>query len=167
MPKVIFIGDDHFDDKTIKNNLDRFKKKYNLSQKYALLLEVDYSDEPETNTNDAVGIVTEKKTGKEDWAVLTNLASKADCCYGFDHSAKTFTVFRQNKQYQNIRKLIDIIRKWQPSMDIIVVVGTAHLEENKTENGWIPHHERLDKEIGNTYCYFTYEDGEEFDYDDS
>ena len=168
MCRIIFIGDVHNEGTSIVNNYGRFKKKNGeIGKRFTLLLEVNYDGTPEEDSNTAVTIVTESKPQNGDKAFLIELANKASVCYGFDsddHS--TYSLARQNQQYKNIKKLAEAIIA-RDKMDVLIIVGAAHLERNEEHKTWEPHHEKLDGALGkNVYCYSMFEDGSKLDYDD-
>ena len=168
MCRIIFIGDVHNKGTSIIENYARFKKKNGeIGTRFALLLEVGYDGNPEENSNSAITVVASSKPQNGDRAFLIELANKASVCYGFDSDDHSiYSLARQNQQFKNIKKLAkEIIDR--DKMDVLIIVGAAHLELNSEHSGWKPHHEKLDGALGKSvYCYSMFEDGSKLDYDD-
>ena len=165
MCKVVFIGDVHNADKSILENYNRFKKRYgDIGTPFALLLEIDYDKNPDQFAIQSVDIITVNKNGSNDKSFLKQLVSKASFCYGFDSSKPTYSLERQNEQYSNIANLVSKIQK-SHHMDVLVIVGAAHLERNDSYPTWEPHHEKLNGSLEKVYCYSMFDDGKELDYD--
>lgn len=174
MGKVVFIGDDHGKDGSIKSNYQRFKSiNGKIGNKYVLLLEIDYDGTPEESGSivQTINDMTKDKNGGSfDKEFLTKITQRSSFCLGFDSNGGQTSKPRHNKQYENILKLAkEYLAK---GMDVIVVIGAGHLESDPLSTGanyWTPHHEKLDGALQShkVYCYSTDINGKEISWDDT
>jgi hypothetical protein len=173
MGKVVFIGDDHGRDGSIKSNYKRFKSiNGKIGNKYVLLLEIDYDGTPEEKSSIAntINLITRDKTGGSfDKEFLMKMANNASFCFGFDSEGADTSTARHKKQYSYILKFAK--EYTEKNMDVVVVIGAGHLEPAPLNTGflWNPHHEMLDKALqpNQVYCYSIDINGKEISWDDT
>lgn len=141
MPQLVFLADIHTQKDAISQSLK--STGVDIEGDYAVLLEVDAVDGyPITKSAGdyelALDIVCQHKPHSTDCDLVLSLMKESNNnVYAFDEEGDTYSVKRQNAQRNNIKAILkreDVENKAL----VVVIVGIAHLQNQKEVKGWKP-----------------------------